>query len=79
MTAQDFAAWLNASKPGDRLEYHRGELARDRGLGFEHGMQTPLGALANRVYEAHAAKLVALVQQRHGHRDYSYIVVRRHG
>ena len=70
--------WLVQAKPGDRLEYHRGYLAMDRGVGSRLGEESglELDRVATAVMAMAAAGHVHLVQRRHGPNDYTYVAVR---
>lgn len=66
-TEADYYAWLNDALPGDRAEYHRGDLAMSRGK----GERTPLADLVWREQERGA---VTLTQRREGPHLHVYLV-----
>ena len=76
----DFAGWVGAAAPGDRLEYHRGFLAVDLMLPFS-GQPGPdrvaLRRLALRAWWASEHRLVHLVQERLGPDLFAYIAIAR--
>ena len=57
--------WLVQAKPGDRLEYHRGYLAMDRGVGSR------LGEEAGRELDRVATALMAMAEAGDVHAQYS--------
>ena len=80
-TPAAFRAWLRRAAPGDRLEYHRGLLTRDRAprraapVPFEPHRRR-LDALAAAALAAAEAGRVHLVQRRHGPVDFAYLAVK---
>jgi hypothetical protein len=73
-------AWLGAAAPGERLAYHRGFLARETSPLTQllpDAERLALLRLANRAWALAEAGLAHLVQRRHGHEDYSYLIVAR--
>ena len=76
----EFAAWVGAAVPGDRLEYHRGFLGLDV---FPVLSKLPeperkaLGCLARRAWWAAEQRLVHLVQERLGPDHFAYIAIAR--
>jgi hypothetical protein len=73
LTEIDFLAWLGQAMPGERLIYHRGQLALDR---LARSQQV-LSRLADRAHWAAARGFVHLVQRRHGTDDFSYLAIAR--
>ena len=73
LTEFDFLAWLGQAMPGERLIYHRGQLALDRLARSQQG----LSRLADRAHWAAARGFVHLVQRRHGTDDFSYLAIAR--
>ena len=76
----DLCAWIGAAPPGDRLEYHRGFLARD--LDPEMGLASPvlrrqLKQVARRALWAESHGLIFLVQRRHGEGAFGYWAIAR--
>jgi hypothetical protein len=80
LTEMEFAGWVGAAAPGDRLEYHRGFLAVDLILPFS-GQSDPerveLRRLALRAWWAAEQRLVHLVQERLGPGHFAYIAIAR--
>jgi hypothetical protein len=80
LTEMEFAGWVGAAAPGDRLEYHRGFLAVDLILPFS-GQSDPeraaLRRLALRAWWASEQRLVHLVQERLGPDRFAYIAIAR--
>jgi len=75
-----FVDWRADAKPGDRLVYHRGLLARDRygpALQMREPDRLELIRVADRALKASEGGLVHLVQLKHGPEDFSYIAVAR--
>lgn len=76
----EFAAWVGAAVPGDRLEYHRGFLGLDV---FPVLSKLPepermtLACLASRAWWAAEQRLVHLVQERLGPDHFAYIATAR--
>lgn len=73
LNAEDFYTWVNVAKPGERLEYHRGVLASDKGKCGN----AELSRLARRAQHFADLGNVILVQRRYGVDDYGYIAIRR--
>lgn len=70
--------WLEAARPGQRIEYHRGFLVLDRLRGwspFGERQRRELGAVADRLLDLEANGRVHLVQLRHDDSDYGYFAV----
>ena len=80
LSEMEFAGWVGAAAPRDRLEYHRGFLAVDLILPFS-GQSNPervaLRKLAIRAYWAAEQRLVHLVQERLGPDLFAYIAIAR--
>ena len=80
LTEIEFAAWVGAAAPGDRIEYHRGYLAVDI-VAVISGLSEPeratLKQLAGRAWWASEQRLVHLVQERLGPGHFSYIAIAR--
>jgi len=80
LTEMDFAGWVGAAAPGDRLEYHRGFLAVDI-VPVISKLPEPdhaaLKTLATRAYWAAGQRLVHLVQERLGPDLFAYIAIAR--
>jgi hypothetical protein len=80
LTEMDFAGWVGAAAPGDRLEYHRGHLAVDIVpviSKLPERDRTALKTLAARAYWAAEQGLVHLVQERLGPDLFAYIAIAR--
>ena len=76
---EEFCAWVGQAAPGQRLEYHRGHLVNDRARGlssFGDKLRRELGLIADRALALAAEGRLLLVQQRHGHGDYSYVAIK---
>jgi hypothetical protein len=58
-TDMDLLQWVADAGPGDRCEYHRGNLAQDRWPN-----EKQLSALADTAYDLSKQRLVHLVQER---------------
>ena len=78
-----FEAWLQTTRPGSLIEYHRGHLCVDRQQKFdapdnapENKARSALNDLATRALRAAERGLVHLVQRRHGPEDFSYIAIK---
>lgn len=75
-----FLAWVSQAVPGERLEYHRGFLARDTFPSFEFMEafdKEQLRALARQAFIASEKGLVHLVQKRLEIDHFSYIAITR--
>ncbi len=74
-------AWLDAAEPGERLEYHRGFLARDvdtaKPQRLPEWRRQSLMRLAARARWAAENGVVHLVQIRRGAGDFSYVAIAR--
>lgn len=71
--------FLKYAVPGDRLEFYRGHLARDRGpekWDTKTAKQKEASQTADEAYKASEQGLVLLVQQRNQHGYYIYLAVR---
>jgi hypothetical protein len=80
LTEMDFAGWVGAATPGDRLEYHRGHLACDIVPVISRlpdSERTALKAMAARAWWAAEQRLVHLVQERLGPDLFAYIAIAR--
>jgi hypothetical protein len=78
MTDTAFCTWVGQAAPGDTLEYHRGFLAFDLGIGvLAAPEQKTLRQLARRAACAFEAGLVHLVQRRKGLSEFSYLAIKR--
>ena len=77
LTLADLEVWLRAAAPGQMLEYHRGYLVLDRGVGSRLGEDAgeELDQIAIAVMEMAEAGRVHLIQRRHDQCDYVYIAV----
>jgi hypothetical protein len=77
--AAELRAWLARAEPGQRLEYHRGHLNRDRSPNSEWSKpaRRKLAAVANLALALAEQGRVHLLQQRHRDGDYSYCAVAR--
>ena len=76
--ADEFHAWLEKAKPGACIEYHRGFLPLDRDRGFSpfgEKHRRELIDIAGRAMALAGVGHILLVQQRHGHCDYSYFAI----
>lgn len=76
MTEQDFLAWLAGAAPGDRIEYHRGFLARDR-MTYDRDPEkrNRLSILSAKVRAIAEQGHVHLAQVRLGPERWSYIAI----
>lgn len=80
LSEMEFAGWVGAAAPGDRLEYHRGFLAVDTIPMISKLPETDratLKQLASRAWWAAAQDLVHLVQERLGPDLFAYIAIAR--
>jgi hypothetical protein len=80
LSEMDFAGWVGAAAPGDRLEYHRGFLAVDIVPVISKLPETERAALktmAARAWWASEAGLVHLVQERLGPDHFAYVAIAR--
>jgi hypothetical protein len=79
-TEMDFAGWVGAATPGDRLEYHRGFLVVDI-VPLVSKLPEPeraaLKRLGARAWWASEAGLVHLVQERLGPDLFAYVAIAR--
>jgi hypothetical protein len=75
-----FRVWVARAKPGERLEYFRGLLALDRVKGassLREAERRKLTAIADHASALAGQGTLHLLQERHGHADYSYWAVAR--
>lgn len=75
-----FVDWRTDARPGDRLVYHRGFLARDRHPTMGRMAKSDrlvLERVADRALADCNRGLVRLLQRKHGLEDFSYIAVAR--
>jgi hypothetical protein len=75
-----FRAWVTRAKPGEWFEYHRGRLAIDRVKGpssLSDPERRKLNAVADHALALAGQGKLHLLQQRHGHADYSYWAIAR--
>ena len=78
VTEADICRWIGEARPGDRLEYHRGHLARDYAKDIDTGSaRNPLKRIARRARWVAETGAAHLVQVRHGPDDYSYLLIAR--
>ena len=80
MTEMGFLVWLDQAQPGERMEYHRGFIARDTYplcQLISAGERKQLQTLTNAAFECAQAGRVHLVQARLGLDHFSYIAVAR--
>ena len=80
LTEMEFAGWVGAAAPGDRLEYHRGFLAVDTIPVISKLPETERSAmkmLASRAWWASEQRLVHLVQERLGPDLFAYLAIAR--
>ena len=80
LSEMDFAGWVGAAAPGDRLEYHRGFLAVDTIPLVSKLPETDrvvLKRTAGRAWWAAEQRLVHLVQERLGPDLFAYIAIAR--
>lgn len=85
MTPAEFDAWLHAARPGDRIVYMRGYLAKSAAPDARIVARNALALAGYKrrsferqmVWERCGPALVDLVQKRIGPNDYEYIAVRR--
>ena len=80
LTEMEFAGWVGAAAPGDRLEYHRGFLAVDTIPVISKLSETERAALkmlASRAWWASEQRLVHLVQERLGPDLFAYLAIAR--
>lgn len=80
LSEMEFAGWVGAAAPGDRIEYHRGFLAVDLIVPIS-GQSSPelvaLSKLGIRAFWAAEQRLVHLVQERLGPNHFAYIAIAR--
>lgn len=73
--------WMREAEPGERLEYHRGFLARDvdtaKPQRLPEPMRLSLMRLAARARWGAENGVLHLVQHRHAANDYSYVAIAR--
>jgi hypothetical protein len=74
----EFRAWLARAKPGEQLEYHRGDLSWDRSPASDlaEDERRALAKAADAALQAAEDGFVHLVQRRNGPLDFSYLAVR---
>ena len=75
-----FRSWIKKAKPGERLTYYRGFLARDRVQGttsLEKAERRKLTAVADHASALAGQGRLHLLQERHGDSDYSYWAITR--
>jgi len=80
LSEMEFAGWVGAATPGDRLEYHRGFLAVDTipmVSRLSEAERAALKKLAARAWWAAEQHLVHLVQERLGPDLFAYIAIAR--
>jgi hypothetical protein len=79
ISEEQFCDWVAGALPGQRLEYHRGLLGRDR-MPSAKELPEPdrlvLAAVAKRALQVAESGRVLLVQRRHGDGDYSYTAIK---
>jgi hypothetical protein len=78
VTVADLENWRAIAAPRDALEYHRGFLAMERGVGSgppDDDRRRELGRVAEAVMILANAGQVFLVQRRHGPDDYTYMAI----
>jgi hypothetical protein len=80
LAAAPFRAGGARAKPGERFEYHRGRLGIDR-VKETSSLSEPerrrLNAVADHALSLAGQGKLHLLQQRHGHADYSYWAIAR--
>lgn len=73
--------WLRGAKPGDRHEYHRGDICRALHVADPDvrlsAAQVEISQVRRLAWLMHENGRVHLVQKRHGPFDYSYLAVAR--
>lgn len=80
LSEMEFAGWVGAAAPGDRIEYHRGFLAVDLIVPISGQSRPELVALHKlgiRAYWAAEQRFVHLVQERLGPNHFAYIAIAR--
>jgi hypothetical protein len=80
LSEMEFAGWVGAAAPGDRIEYHRGFLAVDLIVPISGQSRPELVALHKlgiRAYWAAEQRFVHLVQERVGPNHFAYIAIAR--
>ena len=80
LTEMEFAGWVGAAAPGDRLEYHRGFLAVDTIpviSKLPEAERAALKMLASRAWWASEQRLVHLVQERLSPDLFAYVAIAR--
>ena len=80
LSEMEFAGWVGAAAPGDRLEYHRGFLAVDIVpviSNLPEPERAALKTLGARAWWAAEQRLVHLVQERLGPGLFAYIAIAR--
>lgn len=83
ISEEQFCDWVAGALPGERLEYHRGLLGRDRmpsAKELPEPHRLALMAVAKRALQVAETGRILLVQHRHGEGDFAYIAIktRRH-
>lgn len=73
MQAQELAKWAGAAERGERITYHIGHLATDRGIGKE--VNAPLVELSNTVMKLVGAEIILVAQKRIAEDKYEYIAI----
>lgn len=85
-TEIDFSIWLGKAKRGDRFEYHRGLLVRDRqflvgsdeeAFNLYEKERHRIGSIGSAAWRQYLAGKVTLVQQRIAPYVCSYIAIAR--
>jgi hypothetical protein len=80
LSEMEFAGWVGAAAPGERLEYHRGFLVLDTFAlfsGLSDKERAELRRLGFRAFRAAEQGLLHLVQERVGPDQFAYIAVAR--
>ena len=79
ITLNQLLQWVKVAAPGDRLEYYRGLLVRDRSLegSLDDRARIRLNHVANAARDAYGFGSVILFHKRQGPCDFSYFVERR--
>jgi hypothetical protein len=80
LTDMEFCAWVAQAEAGDRLEYHRGFLARNTyrlDSNFAEADRAAIVSLRDRARWAAEKGLVHLVQERLGPNLFAYVAIAR--
>ncbi len=80
MTDAALCRWLGTAATGDAITYFRGALARSlcpQLALLEPPQRAAVAKVASRAWELSEEGLAHLVQRRHGHEDFEYLLIAR--